>query len=107
MNVDRALKAISVVGATSVVVLSVILASGATGAPSAVRGTGTPGGSATAETAFAAAATGPPVLPLPGKRGFPAEVGQPSSRPRKRSCPISFPDSRGFPPRRTSSAIHR
>jgi Lysyl oxidase len=75
MSVDRALKIISVLGASSVVVFSVLLATGATGAPGAKRGTGTP---VTAETAFAAAAQTPPVLPLPGKRGFPPKLDSPA-----------------------------
>jgi Lysyl oxidase len=73
-SVDRALKAISVAGAVSVVVLSVLLASGATGATTAKRGTGAPADG----TAVVAGTPKAPVLPLPGQPGFPPKSDSPA-----------------------------
>ena len=59
MWMDRAAKAIGVAGAASVVLISVLLAPGATGAST---------------TGASAAASKIPVLPLPGKPGYPPKL---------------------------------
>ena len=61
MSLYRAAKAVSVAGATTVVALSVILASGAIGAPTVTHG-------------LPAA----PVLPLPGQPGYPPKLDGPA-----------------------------
>ena len=61
MSLYRAAKAVSVAGATSVVALSVVLASGAIGAPTVTHG-------------LLAA----PVLPLPGTPGYPPKLDGPA-----------------------------
>ena len=73
VGVDRALQVVFGLAALSAIALGVILATGASGRSSGVRGTGTP-------VATAAAAAGkPPVLPTGrGKPGFPPKVDSPA-----------------------------